>query len=139
MRPLNRILAGAGVVMTTALPTSAAMAAPAEVIKEDAIAIVTTSCIGGDEIFLEGTFHTVLKTRANGTVKQQAVIHLKGTGTSGTRYVLNQTLQATFNDSADSGRSISVLVSLGRQPNEIAVFRWDSATSLDSVELVCRG
>ncbi|MDR6413313.1 hypothetical protein [Pseudarthrobacter sulfonivorans] len=137
MRTFYRILAGVGVLMATALPASASMAAPPElIIKEDAFVTVTNSC-NGDEIYLEGTFHTVVKTNSAGTTKQEAVIHLKGTTTSGTRYVLNQTLQTTFSDSADSGHSIAVLVSLGRQPNETAVFRWNSATSLDSVDVVC--
>jgi hypothetical protein len=137
MRTFHRILAGVGVVIATTLPASAAMAAPPEIIRDIAVTSLTNSC-NGDNIYLEGTFHTVIKTSPDGTIKQQAVIHLKGTGTSGTRYVLNQTLHTTFNDSTDSGRSIAVLVSLGRQPNEITVFHWNSATSLDSVEVVCR-
>lgn len=116
-----------------------AAAAPVEVIREDTVGLLTTECNGGEAITLTGTFRTVLRTKADGTIAQEAVIHLKGTGTSGTRYIINQALQATIGDASFSGRSTEVLVSLGSQPNETAFFRWNSDTGLDSVEIICRG
>jgi hypothetical protein len=140
MRITRRIFALPVAAATLLVSAGGASAAPAEVIKEDVnLSFLTNSCNGEDVIFLDGTFRTVIKTGANGTIKQQAFIHLTGTGTSGTRYVTNQPLQATFNDSSDTGSSIAVLVSLGPQPNETTVFRWDSKSNLYSVNTVCHG
>lgn len=139
MRISRRMFAFPIAAATLLVSAGGASAAPVQVIKEGTIGILTTECNGGDGIYLEGTFRTVLRTSADGTIKQEAMIHLVGTGISGTKYIVNQPLQATISDTEFSGHSTAVLVSLGPQPNEIAFFRWDFASNLDSVEIVCRG
>jgi hypothetical protein len=136
----GRICAVPVAAATLLVSAGGASAAPVEVIKEDVnLSFLTNSCNGEDVIFLDGFFRTVIKTSADGTIKQEAFIHLTGTGTSGARYITNQPLQDTFNDSSDTGSSIAVLVSLGPQPNETTVFHWDSKSNLFSVDTVCHG
>lgn len=116
-----------------------AWAAPAEVIKEDVpVSFLTNSC-NGEDVILAGTFRTVLKTNRDGSVSQQAMVRLTGTGSSGTVYVVNQPLHATLSDTVFEVDSIAVLVSQGAQPNELARFHLHTDPSLDTVEILCRG
>ena len=107
------------------------------IVEKDLSGFLTNSCNGEDVIFLDGVFRTVIVTNADGSTKQRVTTQLKGTGTSGARYVLNQTLQDNFDGTAYSGGSVSVLVSQGPQPNETTTFRWDGDDF--SADTVCHG
>lgn len=87
--------------------------------------LITNDCNGEDITFTDGTFRTVILTYADGTTKQRLTTQLKGTGTSGARYVVNETLQDNFDGTAYRGGVVSVLVSQGPQPNQIIRFHWD--------------
>lgn len=91
----------------------------------DLSGVLVNGCNGEDIILLDGTFRTVIVTYADGSTKQRVTTQLKGTGTSGARYVINQTLQDNFDGTAYRGGSVAVLISQGPQVNETLTFRWD--------------
>ena len=91
----------------------------------DLSGVLVNGCNGADIILLDGTFRTVIVTYADGSTKQRVTTQLKGTGTSGARYVINQTLQDNFDGTAYRGGSVAVLISQGPKVNETLAFRWD--------------
>ncbi|MEW1950988.1 hypothetical protein AB0280_17270 [Pseudarthrobacter sp902506025] len=138
MRINPRMFAVPVAVVTLLVSAGGASAAPPEVIKEnDVTGLVINGCNSEEVILLDGIFRTVIKTSADGTTKQLAFIHLTGTGTSGSKYVVNQSLQDNFNGTTFSGSTFSVLVSQGPQPNETVTFSWDGDNF--SAESVCHG
>jgi hypothetical protein len=89
MRTFHRILAGVGVMVATAIPASAAMAAPAQVDRFGAIGGYYTTCT--DEIVeINGTYHQVIQTKADGSVTGHVSIKAKGVGDKGNVFVLNE-------------------------------------------------
>jgi hypothetical protein len=91
MRTFHRILAGVGVVLATAIPASSAVAAPAQVDRVGYSAGFYTSCADeGKIVDVNGTYHLVTQTKADGSVTYHLSIKAKGVRDDGMLYVLNE-------------------------------------------------
>jgi hypothetical protein len=99
----------------------------------DLSGVLVNGCNGEDIILLDGTFRTVIVTYADGSTKQRVTTQLKGTGTSGARYVINQTLRDNFDGTAYRGGSVAVLISQGPQVNETSPSVGTETSSLQSL------
>jgi hypothetical protein len=117
MRTFHRILAGVGVVIATTLPVSAAMAAPAQVDRFGAIGGYYTTCT--DELVeIDGTYHQVIKTKADGSVTGHVSIKAKGVGDKGNIYVLNENAWDKVNaDGSEAVQSKFRMISKGSAQN----------------------
>lgn len=127
--PITRKMFAVPIAAATLLVSAGgASAAPPEVqviFEYDLSGVLVNGCNGEDIILLDGTFRTVIVTYFDSSTKQRVTTQLKGTGTSGARYVINQTLQDNFDGTAYRGGSVAVLISQGPQVNETLTFRWD--------------
>jgi hypothetical protein len=132
MRPLNRILAAAGVVIAMALPASAAMAAPAQVTRDGATGGYLTSCTG-EVVDINGTYHEVRHATADGSVTFHVSIKATGVGNKGNVYVVNDNGWTKFNaDGSVSAQDHFRMITKGSAQNQLQFVKF---TILPSGEL----
>jgi hypothetical protein len=91
MRTFHRILAGAGAVLATALPASAAIAAPAQLERVGFRIEYLTGCTDDPElVVINGRYHLVTLTKADGSVAYHLSIKSSGVGDNGIVYIVNE-------------------------------------------------
>ena len=131
MRTLNRFLAGAGAVMATALPASAAMAAPADVTRVGYINGFINSCTS-EVVDVNGRYQEVIHTKADGSVFGQVSIQATGVGDKGNVYVINDNGWTKFNaDGSIAVQNQLRMISKGSAPNLLAVVKFTISANGD--------
>src|SRR4051812_26971579 len=88
MRVIIRILTPLALLLAFLVPAGAATAAPADSERTETI-FGTVNLCNGEQVTLEGTFHTVLKVQKDGSFIRHGNVHVQGVGNQGNEYVLN--------------------------------------------------
>ncbi|WP_255771707.1 hypothetical protein [Pseudarthrobacter sulfonivorans] len=98
MRTFHRILAGAGVLLATALPASAALAAPAQLERVGFRIEYLTGCTDDPElVVINGRYHLLTLTKADGSVAYHLSIKSSGVGDDGIVYIVNENASDRIN------------------------------------------
>lgn len=120
MRNFDRLLAGVGAAMATALSASPAMAAPAEVVRTGLVNGYITSCTD-KLVYVEGSSQEVLHPNADGSLFGHVSIQATGVGAKGNTYLVKDNAWTKFN--ADGSASVQDqfrMISKGSAPNLVA-------------------
>jgi hypothetical protein len=120
MRTFNRIFAGLGAVMATALPASAAMAAPADVVRVGIINGYISTCT--DELVnIEGRYQEVIHPNADGSWSGHVTIQATAVGDKGNVYVIKDNAWTKVNaDGSLSAQDQFRMISRGSAQNMLA-------------------
>jgi hypothetical protein len=131
MRTFHRILAGVGAVVATALPASAAMAAPADIVRVGIINGYISTCT--DELVnIEGRYQEVIHPNAEGSWFGHVSIQATAVGDKGNVYVIKDNGWTEVNaDGSESVRNQFRMISKGSAQNMLSSVAFTISASGD--------
>ncbi|OUM43816.1 hypothetical protein B8W73_03810 [Arthrobacter agilis] len=140
MHLVTRILAPVVLVLAMLLPSSAAVAAPAEIVHGQEFFVEMNDC-NGDLVTLEGTFQVTFKPQRDGSFLILFSLHGQGVGAQGNRYVMSHTNRVHGGDMSLIQKATTLLVSTGTAPNELVKFHYSLTPEgeLSDFAVICRG
>lgn len=142
MRAFNRILTGAAVLLATALPASAAMAAPADVIRNDTFTTFVNTCTNEPEtVDLTGTLHQIFHFNADGSWVSTLSIRTTGIGDQGNSYVVKENNRVKVGSGNVDVQDYFRMTSTGSAPDLLVFIKFTvSGGVFDiTVKSVCAG
>jgi hypothetical protein len=140
MRPVLRFLLPVALAAGLVVPTSAAVAAPAEVVRTYGDFFIFTRCDPNVEI-TKGTslYQVVSKQNNDGTWTQRFHGIIKATGELGNTWISNSTFVITT-DGIDFVLDYhSVMIGHGSLPNELMKGHFSTSPYEESLSIECRG
>jgi hypothetical protein len=143
MRTFKRGIAGTAVVVATILSAPVAIAAPADVDRNGIVNGYISDC-NGELVSIEGTYHEVIRTGADGSRSGHVAIRATGIGDQGNVYVVNEnTSDKIGGDGSETVLNQFRMISKGSAPNFLASIKFTISAAGDfnllSSRSICPG